>query len=97
MVADGASLPTANAAPIWLLLAVIGLVLLFVNLVVQYGLARVVANRAIVIMISELGFAALASWWLAGELLGLREWMGGATIVAAAVLSAKMERAETAS
>ena len=97
MVADGASLPTANAAPIWLLLAVIGLVLLFVNLVVQYGLARVAANRAIVIMISELGFAALASWWLAGELLGLREWMGGATIVAAAVLSAKMERAETAS
>jgi drug/metabolite transporter (DMT)-like permease len=87
-----APLPTATASPAWWLLALIGMVLLFVNLVVQYGLARVAANRAIVIMLSEIGFAALSSWLLAGELLGPREWLGGAMIVAASVLSAKMER-----
>jgi drug/metabolite transporter (DMT)-like permease len=43
-------------------------------------------------MLSEIGFAALSSWLLAGELLGPREWLGGAMIVAASVLSAKMER-----
>ena len=97
ILAGGAPLPSANSAPVWLLLALIGLVLLFVNLVVQYGLARVAANRAIVIMLSEVGFAALSSWLLADELLGLREWTGGAMIIAASVLSAKMEHRETAS
>ncbi|MEI7432464.1 MAG: EamA family transporter, partial [Betaproteobacteria bacterium] len=57
---------------------------------VQYGLARVPSNRAIVIMLSEVGFAALSSWLLAGEALGLQELMGGALIVAAGTLSAKM-------
>jgi drug/metabolite transporter (DMT)-like permease len=64
------------------------------NLVVQYGLARIAANSAIVIMLSEVGIAALASWLLADEALGLREWVGGAMIVAASVFSARMESAE---
>lgn len=73
------------------LLALVGAVLLVVNLIVQYGLERVAANRAIVIMLSEVGFAALASWLLADEALGLREWAGGAMIVAASLFSARME------
>ena len=97
ILAGGAPLPSANSASVWVLLALIGIVLLFVNFVVQYGLARVAANRAIVIMLSEVGIAALSSWLLADELLGLREWTGGVLIVAASVLSAKMERRETAS
>lgn len=84
--------PIAPSA--WLLLGLVGAVLLVVNLVVQYGLARVVANRAIVIMLSEVGFAALSSWLLAGEALGLREWAGGAMILAASLLSARMESEE---
>lgn len=75
----------------WLLLGLIGVVLLLVNLVVQFGLAHVAANRAIVIMLSEIGFAALSSWLLAGESMGPREWAGGAMIVAASLFSAKME------
>ena len=85
-------IPVTSSA--WLLLGLIGGVLVLVNLVVQYGLARVVANRAIVIMLSEVGFAALSSWLLAGESFGLREWIGGAMIVAASVFSAKMENTE---
>lgn len=78
------------------LIASIGIVLLVVNLVVQFGLARVAANRAIVIMLSEVGFAALSSWWLAGEALGPREWAGGAMIVAASLFSARLEEADPA-
>lgn len=74
----------------WGLLALVGLVLVTVNLIVQYGLVRIPANRAIVIMLSEVGFAALGAWLLAGEAIGLREWIGGAMIVTASVFSARM-------
>lgn len=84
-------LPGAPAPAAAGLLALVGAVLLGVNLIVQYGLERVAANRAIVIMLSEVGFAALASWLLADEALGLREWAGGAMIVAASLFSARME------
>ena len=76
---------------VWLLIFILGGVLVAANLIVQYGLARVAANRAIVIMLSEVGFAALGSWLLADEALGLREWAGGAMIIAASLFSARME------
>lgn len=72
------------------LLVLVGVVLVMVNLIVQYGLGRIPANRAIVIMLSEVGFAALGAWLLAGEAIGLREWIGGAMIVTASVFSARM-------
>jgi drug/metabolite transporter (DMT)-like permease len=62
-----------------------------INLVVQYGLTRISASRAVVIFLFELVVAAAASWWLAGETMGLREWFGGALIIAASLLSARME------
>jgi drug/metabolite transporter (DMT)-like permease len=76
-------------ANIWLLMAVIGVVLLVINVVVQYGLTRITAGRAIVILLSELVVAALGSWWLAGEMMSPREWLGGALIVAASLISAR--------
>ena len=83
-----AVLPATGSA--WSLLAVVGLVLVTVNLIVQYGLVRIPANRAIVIMLSEVGFAAIGAWLLAGEAIGLREWIGGAMIVTASLFSARM-------
>jgi drug/metabolite transporter (DMT)-like permease len=68
---------------LWYLLGLVGGVLLLANLLAQFGLARVAANRAIVIMLSEIAVAALAAWLLAGEALAPREWIGGAIIVAA--------------
>jgi drug/metabolite transporter (DMT)-like permease len=70
-----------------------GLVLLVVNLVVQVGLTLLAANRAIVIMLFELVVAALSSWLLAGELMGLQEWAGGGLIVAASLFSRELEAA----
>ncbi len=75
----------------WGLLLAIGAVLLVINPVVQYGLARVAAGRASVIFLFELVVAALASWWLAGETMDAREWLGGGLIVAASLFSAKLE------
>lgn len=75
----------------WLLLAGITLALLLATFTVQYGLALTPANRAIVIMLFELVVAAISSQWLAGEMMGPREWIGGAMIVAATLFSMKLE------
>lgn len=71
----------------WLVAALTGLVLFAVNPVVQHGLAHTSANQAIVVMLSELVFAAVSAWFLAGESVGPREWLGGGMIVAAALFS----------
>jgi drug/metabolite transporter (DMT)-like permease len=47
------------------------------------------ANRAIVILLFELVVAAFAASWLAGESMRLQDWIGGAFIVLATVVSAR--------
>lgn len=76
----------------WLLLVLVGVILLVINLVVQHGLTHVPANQAIVVFLFELVVAALSSWLLAGEVMGLQEWLGGAMIIAASLFSGKMEK-----
>jgi drug/metabolite transporter (DMT)-like permease len=75
----------------WLLVALVALVLFCVNLVVQFGLAHTSANRAIVIMLSELVFAAASSYLLAFEHISWRDLVGGAMLVAAALYSGRLE------
>lgn len=75
----------------WGLLLFTGALLVLATLTVQYGLVRIAANRAIVILLMELVVAAFASWWLAGEIMSPREWWGGALIVAASLMSGKVE------
>ena len=81
----------AMDARTWLLVALIALVLFCVNLVVQFGLARTTANRAIVIMLSELVFAAASSYFLAFVQIGWRDWLGGTMLVGAALCSGRLE------
>ena len=70
------------------LVAVIGLALLVMSLALQYGLSRLPANRAIVILLFELVVAAVAAHYLAGEALRAQDWIGGALIVAGTLASA---------
>ncbi len=63
-----------------------------VTWLMQYGLARVAANRAIVVLLFELVVSALSSWWLAGETLVGKEWVGAAMIMAASLFSGQMEQ-----
>jgi drug/metabolite transporter (DMT)-like permease len=63
-------------------------VLVAMSLSLQYGLARMPANRAIVILLSELVVAAIAAWLLAGEQLRLQDAAGAVFIVAATIATA---------
>ncbi|MGH8750509.1 MAG: DMT family transporter [Burkholderiales bacterium] len=94
-----AALCTGHALPAQLdyrdglLLLMVALVIFLVNPVVQYGLSQVSANRAIVIFMFELVVGAVSAYILAHETISLRETIGGAMIVAASVLSGRLEQA----
>ena len=74
----------------WLLLALLGIVLCATSFAVQYGLAKLAANRVIVLFLFELVFAAIASYFLADEAMGMRDWLGAALIVSASLLSGRL-------
>ena len=78
------------SADSWLLLALIGLVLCATSFAVQFGLTHLPANQAIVLLLFELLFAAVASYFLAGEKMGLQEFIGATLIVSASLLSGKI-------
>ena len=78
---------TANA---WWLLGLVGLVLCATSFAVQYGLTHLPANQAIVLFLSELVFAAISAYLLAGEEMGVREFIGAALIISASLLSGKI-------
>jgi len=74
----------------WFLIAAMGLLLAVTTWLVQFGLTHTPANKAAVLFMSELVVAALSSYWLAGEEMGLREWVGGGMIIAAALYSERV-------
>ena len=71
------------------LIGCISLALLVMSLALQYGLSRMPANRAIVILLFELVFAAIAANLLAGEVPRTQDWIGGVLIVAATLAGAR--------
>jgi drug/metabolite transporter (DMT)-like permease len=73
----------------WWLLWLIGLVVCIISVAVQYGLSYLPANQAIVLFLSELVFAAISSYLLADEAMGLREIIGATLIISASLLSGK--------
>ena len=80
----------AIEAQSWLILALLGMVLCATSFAVQYGLSRLAANRVIILFLFELVFAAIASYFLAGEAMGLRDWLGATLIVSASLLSGRL-------
>lgn len=79
----------AGLALEWPLVLAIGVSLVAMSYALQYGLSRMPANRAIVILLSELVVAAFAAYFLAGEVLRLQDWLGGSLIIAATIVSAR--------
>ncbi|MDP2761616.1 MAG: DMT family transporter [Sideroxyarcus sp.] len=82
----------AIAAPSWWLLTVLGMVLCATSLAMQYGVTHLPANRAIVLLLSELVFAAVSSSLLTDEALGVQDGLGALLIVAASLLSGRLCR-----
>ena len=79
----------AAPAPSWLLLAA-GLTVLFMagNLALQYGAARLPANRTAVVMLTEVVFASGSAIAFGGGVMTARLAFGGGLIVASALLAA---------
>ena len=73
----------------WSMVVALGAVLFAVNVAVQHGLANTPANRAIVIFLTELVFAAAAASMLTTESTDWQQWTGGAMIVAATLFSGR--------
>ena len=78
----------------WLLLAMLDIVLCATSFAVQYGLSQLPANRVIILFLFELVFAAIASYFLADEAMGIREWAGATLIVSASLLSGRLRAEE---
>lgn len=74
----------------WWFLALIGLVLCATSFTAQYGLTHLPANQSIVLFMIELVFAAVSSYLLAGEEMGMREIIGAVLIVSASLFSGKI-------
>lgn len=84
---------SAIEAQSWLILALLGIVLCAASFAVQHGLAHLTANRVIILFLSELVFAAIASYLLVDEAMQLRDWLGALLIVSASLLSGKLHSA----
>jgi drug/metabolite transporter (DMT)-like permease len=83
----GSGVPDVPAAA-WigaLMLGVCGF--MFSTLAVVYGVSNMPVQRSAVIMLFELIVGAATAWWLAGELVEPRDWIGGILIVSAAMLA----------
>ncbi|MBS1219280.1 MAG: integral rane protein, partial [Proteobacteria bacterium] len=79
----------------WLLLIGVALAIGSMTYAVQYGLARVPANQAIVIFLFELVVASIAAYYLSAERMDLQEWIGAAMIITASLFSGHMEDDQT--
>jgi drug/metabolite transporter (DMT)-like permease len=74
----------------WLELILLGGVLCSASFAVQYGVTFLSANRAAMLFQFELVFAAISSYFLANEAMGLQEWLGAVLIISASFLSGKL-------
>lgn len=87
-------LPAAGAGA-WLGAVALGLCgFLVMTLTVQYGVTRMPVHRSAVILLFELVVGAVSSLLLTDETVLPREWFGGALIVLAAWLAARLHAGE---
>jgi drug/metabolite transporter (DMT)-like permease len=88
-------MPVADwASAVWphaLLVSIVGITLIASGVAMQYGLSKLSANRAAVILLFELIVAAIAAHYLAGEQSRLQEWIGGTMICAAGLTATYFE------
>ncbi len=89
LTASGTVAPPPLVAGAWMFW-IVGLTFVFLagNLALQYGAARLPANRTSVVMLSEVLFASLSALVLGGGTLSVQLVVGGAFIVAGALLAA---------
>lgn len=72
------------------IIVALGATLLCTSVLAQHNITAIPVNQIMSIMLLELVFAAITAFYLAGETVSLKEWIGGSLIVAASLLSDKM-------
>lgn len=78
----------------WLLLGMLGVVICCSTFALQYAIANLSANRAIILFLFELVVAAISSYFLANEVMQPRDWLGALLIVSASLMSGKLQPAD---
>lgn len=89
---DGAGALRSVDGRSWVMMGLVGLALFGASLTVQYGMTHTAANQTIVLFLFELVVAAMAAYYLAGEFMSPREWLGGAMIVSATLFSGRLRQ-----
>lgn len=87
-------LVSAMDMQLWIILVLLGIVLCATSFAVQYGVTHLQSNRAMLLFLFELVVAAISSYFLAGEAMQLRDWLGALLIVSASLLSGRLYAAE---
>jgi len=80
--------PRLLSASNWIIMCLIAVVIVFGTMLVQFAVTQIEANRVSVIFLFELIIAAIASYYLAGEVMTKYEWVGGMLIILAAIAAA---------
>ncbi len=84
--------PPAASPAVWGGAVLLGLGgFLSATLAVIHGVSKMPVQRSSVILLVEIPIGALSAWWLAGELLSAREWLGGGLILLAGWLAMSQE------
>lgn len=91
MLCNPQPLPTLHAVQIWGLAALGLLWILPGTLATFYGVARLDAGRAAILLLTELVVGVFSAVLIGGEHLSLQEAVGGALILSAAVIEARSE------
>lgn len=87
-----ATVPGVAPMPVWLaalLLGALGIVVMSFS--VFYGVSHMPVHRSAVILLFEIVIGTASSLWLAHEYVQARDWIGGALVMLAAVLSSRVE------
>jgi len=71
------------------IMMMIALSLFLSTLLVQFGVTQIKAVEASSFFLFEIVIAAISSYFLVGESIALKEWLGGILIIAGVILSAK--------
>ncbi len=87
-VGDNFPAPSFFSVNNWLAMSLIAVFLMAATILVQFGVTQLTAIRSSVLFLFELVVAAIASYYLAHEVMSLNEWIGGSLIIIAALTSA---------
>lgn len=91
MVWNAQPMPVLAAAHVWALVALALVWVLPGMLATFYGVARLDAGKAAILLLAELVVGVFSAVWIGGEHLSLNEIVGGALILTAAVIEARTE------